>query len=182
MSSAASQPRDKTAVDKPAPIFSEIRHGWVDLHIGDINIESISYECDPHADLVEALTGYLADCNARCFDIDRENNSRYSVMVSLFGFTAISSSGNVSYQRMELHEIVDFAYQLVQELTERREEWIEWWSPADEDEWAEYADYFDTLIDALRVELHKENISLRESHLTFDAANTQGTLVKASCD
>lgn len=115
-------------------------NGWTTFEMGKIRIARISYICDPHIELCDALADYLTLTSepVSAVQFDLEGNAAI-VVLSTFGVTVIGpeSEGNEIPTRtydMSFDDIVSYAKDLVDDLTRDFRAWIEEWDYPDNEE------------------------------------------------
>lgn len=121
-------------------MLSKPYHGWTDFKLEDIKISGISYLCNPHIDLCEALSTYLLstssyDSSVVAFDL--EDKGIVYVVFNLAGVTIINDENAALYSNISLSQIVNGARELVNDIEENFNAWLNWSSVGEEDREAE---------------------------------------------
>lgn len=133
-------------------MFDISNSGWCDFHFGNISVSGISYICDPHFDLLEAISLLLAEGTPSTVTFDFEG-SEAVMLVSNYGLTYIDHGGCVHEPFDERGDaLLAFATQLADEIEQDIDKWALAWEGYmhEESEMQEYKEDLSDAVEGLR--------------------------------
>lgn len=165
--------------DESKKLFDIFPSGWANFTYRNIQVNDISYVCEPLFDMIDAVIGVLTDDKPSVIRFDHEGTDS-ELAFSVYGLAHIHRGACV-FCPMEYGEMLSFAMKLADEAEQDKVAWTEaWYITRQEDEKA-YEGYIELIEDtvnelreAIRVAAAYETRPMNYIRKTFRGMETLG--------